>query len=181
MKGTAARSPIRSWTPTEPPNCGRDEKTRAENVMITDLVRNDLGRVSRPGTVEVPRLMVVESHATVHEMASVARGRLRDSADAIDCVRATFPAGSTTGPPKLRTLEIIDRLERRPRGVYSRALGFLAVDGAADLSVVTRTLVASPDGLPIGAGGAIVAGSDPRAERSRSGRRRSARGRRCAR
>jgi para-aminobenzoate synthetase len=95
---------------------------------------------------------------------TVVRGHLHDDADALDCVRAAFPAGSMTGAPKLRTLEIIDRLERRPRGVYSGALGFLAVNGTADLSVVIRTLVASRDALTIGAGGAIVAGSEPEAE-----------------
>jgi para-aminobenzoate synthetase len=164
MKGTAARVAEPIGDACRAAELRRDEKTRAENLMITDLVRNDLGRVSRLGTVRVPKLMVVESHATVHQMVSVVRGRLRESADAIECVRAAFPPGSMTGAPKLRTLEIIDRLERRPRGVYAGALGFLAVNGTADLSVVIRTLVAGPDGLTIGAGGAIVAGSDPHGE-----------------
>jgi para-aminobenzoate synthetase len=164
MKGTAARTAEPMADAARAAELRRDEKTRAENLMIADLVRNDLGRVSRLGTVEAPQLMVVESHATVHQMITVVRGRLRDGADAIGCVRAAFPAGSMTGAPKLRTLEIIDHLERRPRGVYSGALGFLGVNGTADLSVVIRTLVAGPDGVTIGAGGAIVAGSDPEAE-----------------
>jgi len=164
MKGTASRVAEPIEDACRAAELRRDVKTRAENLMIADLVRNDLGRVCALGTVEVPGLMVVESHATVHQMITVVRGRLREDADAIDCVRAAFPAGSMTGAPKLRTLEIIDRIEGRPRGVYSGALGFFAVNGTADLSIVIRTLVASPDGLTIGAGGAIVAASDPEAE-----------------
>ncbi|MBD0282405.1 MAG: aminodeoxychorismate synthase component I [Thermoleophilaceae bacterium] len=164
MKGTAARAAEPFEDACRAAELRRDKKTRAENLMIADLVRNDLGRVSALGTVEVPGLMVVEPYATVHQMVTVVRGRLREGADAIDCVRAAFPPGSMTGAPKLRTLEIIDRIEGRPRGVYSGALGFFSVNGTADLSVVIRTLVASPAGLRIGAGGAIVAGSDADAE-----------------
>jgi para-aminobenzoate synthetase len=164
MKGTAARVAEPFEDACRAAELRRDKKARAENLMIADLVRNDLGRVSALGMVEVPGLMVVEPYATVHQMVTVVRGRLREGADAIDCVRAAFPPGSMTGAPKLRTLEIIDRIEGRPRGVYSGALGFFAVNGTADLSVVIRTLVASPDGLTIGAGGAIVAASDPEAE-----------------
>jgi para-aminobenzoate synthetase len=164
MKGTAARVAEPYEDACRAAELRRDKKTRAENLMIADLVRNDLGRVSALGSVEVPGLMIIEPYATVHQMVTVVRGRLREGTDAIDCVRAAFPPGSMTGAPKLRTLEIIDRIEGRPRGTYSGALGFFSVNGTADLSVVIRTLVASPDGLTIGAGGAIVAGSDPRAE-----------------
>ena len=164
MKGTAARVAEPFEDACRAAELRRDKKTRAENLMIADLVRNDLGRVSALGTVEVPGLMVVEPYATVHQMVTVVRGHLREGSDAIDCVRAAFPPGSMTGAPKLRTLEIIDRIEGRPRGVYSGALGFFAVNGTADLNVVIRTLVASPNGLTIGAGGAIVAASDPEAE-----------------
>src|SRR3954462_15474856 len=97
-------------------------------------------------------------------MITVVRGRLRPDADALDCIRASFPAGSMTGAPKLRTLEIIDRLEDRPRGVYSGALGFLSVNGAADLNIVIRTLVATPQGMTIGSGGAILVRADAEAE-----------------
>ena len=164
MKGTAGRVAEPFADACRAADLRRDEKTRAENLMIADLVRNDLGRVAELGTVEVPRLMAVESYATVHQMVTVVRARVREGADAIDGVRAAFPPGSMTGAPKLRTLEIIDRLEGRPRGVYSGALGFLAVNGTADLSVVIRTLVVSPGGVTLGSGGAIVAGSDPHAE-----------------
>jgi len=134
-----------------------DPKTRAENLMVLDLLRNDVGMVAELGTVSVPDLMTVESYASVHQLVSTVRGRLRDEVDTLQALRALFPAGSMTGAPKLRTMEIIDEVEATPRGAYSGAFGWISSDGRADLGVIIRTLTsADAHTWSLGVGGGIT-------------------------
>jgi para-aminobenzoate synthetase len=139
-------------------------KDRAENLMIVDLSRHDLGGVCEPGTVAVPELFAVQSFSSVHQLVSTVTGRRRTGLGTLDVVRACFPPGSMTGAPKLRTMQIIDGLEGAPRGPYAGALGWLDASGAAALSVVIRTLVVDGEEASFGIGGAITALSDPEEE-----------------
>ncbi len=171
IKGTAPRSADPERDEATRKELAEDEKTFAEHLMIVDLLRNDLGRVCEVDSVRVPELMVIERYATVHQMISNVVGVLDAGRTPADCVRVCFPGGSMTGAPKLRTMEIIDDIEREARGVYSGAIGYFGVDGVVDLSIVIRTIVIRPhppgggaNKTTIGAGGAIVMQSDPEEE-----------------
>jgi para-aminobenzoate synthetase component 1 len=137
------------------------EKDRAENVMIVDLLRNDLGRVCEYGSIEVPELFTIQEHPTLFHLVSKVRGRLREQVKAGDLLRASFPCGSVTGAPKIRAMEIIDEVETAPRGLSMGAIGYFSFDGALDLSVAIRTMTVMDGTARFNVGGGIVADSDP--------------------
>ena len=164
IKGTRPRG----YAPMEDMARGDDLleslKDRAENVMIVDLLRNDLGRVCRFGSIEVSSVCQLESFRYVHHLVSEIRGRLRPGLDAIDLLRATFPGGSITGAPKIRAMEIIADLERTTRGAYCGCLGFLGLDGSLDTNLLIRTFTIGKGWMQFSVGGGIVADSDPARE-----------------
>ncbi|MCU1477916.1 MAG: hypothetical protein JWQ64_2609 [Subtercola sp.] len=137
------------------------EKERAENVMIVDLMRNDLGKVARTGSVRVSKLFDVESYSTVHQLVSTVTAELADGLTGVDAVRASFPAGSMTGAPKISAMQILRRLENGRRGVYAGAFGYFGLDGRVDLAMSIRSIVLTPAGASIGTGGGITALSTP--------------------
>ena len=157
MKGTAPRDPDPVRDAALAAELAASEKNRAENLMIVDLLRNDIGRISRIGSVRVPELFAVESFATLHQMTSRVVGQLVRPADLGALMRALFPCGSITGAPKIRAMQIIREVEPHPRGVYCGSIGWMAPDGAACFSVAIRTLTVWPDGrVMLNVGGGVV-------------------------
>ncbi len=164
IKGTRPRGRDRATDRSLAAELLASAKDRAENVMIVDVLRNDLGRVCLPGSVRVPRLCRLERTAAVQHLVSTVTGRLAPGRDAFDLLAASFPGGSITGAPKLRAIEILEELEPVRRGPYTGALGWLGPDGAMGTSILIRTLVADGRRLTLHVGGGITWGSDAVAE-----------------
>ncbi|MCP2030692.1 aminodeoxychorismate synthase component I [Okibacterium sp. HSC-33S16] len=157
IKGTRPRGSDIETDAIERHSLLASEKERAENLMIVDLMRNDLGRVAALGSVRVTELLAVESYAQVHQLVSTVTARLAPGLSAVDAVAAAFPAGSMTGAPKMSAMAILDGLEAGPRGVYSGAFGYVGLDGSVDLAMVIRSILIDPAGAAIGTGGGITA------------------------
>jgi para-aminobenzoate synthetase component 1 len=164
IKGTRPRGATPAADALLRAELAASEKDRAENLMIVDLMRNDLGRVAEIGSVAAPTLFEIESFPAVHHLVSSVTGVLRPGLGPVDLLNATFPAGSITGAPKIRAMEIIDEIEVARRGPYCGTIAWIGFDGAMDSSVVIRTLVITPETVVAQAGGGIVADSDPAAE-----------------
>jgi len=157
IKGTRARSADAILDGRLKIELEHSDKERAENLMIVDLMRNDLGRVAELGSVAVSSLLAVESYPHVHQLVSTIEARLAPGVSAIDAIESCFPAGSMTGAPKQSAMTILHSLERAPRGIYAGAFGYLGLDGAADLAIVIRSIVLDSAGASVGTGGGITA------------------------
>lgn len=164
IKGTRPRSGNKARDRALALELRRSAKDLAENLMIVDLLRNDLGKTCALGSIGVPALFEVESYETVHHLVSTVTGRLAAGRHALDLLEGCFPGGSITGAPKLRAMEIIEELEPHRRGVYCGAIGYIGYDGAMDLNIAIRTLVYQGGWIHAWAGGGIVMDSDPEAE-----------------
>lgn len=164
MKGTAPRDPDPVRDAAIAAELHASEKARAENLMIVDLLRNDIGRLSRIGSVRVPALFAMEQYATVHQMTSTITGHLCDVPTLAGLMAALFPCGSVTGAPKIRAMEIIRAVEPAPRGVYCGAVGWMAPDGRSDFSVAIRTLSVAGDRITMNVGGGVVHDSTAQGE-----------------
>ncbi|MCF4165561.1 aminodeoxychorismate synthase component I [Zavarzinia compransoris] len=164
IKGTIARDPDPAADAARAERLAASVKDRAENVMIVDLLRNDLSRVCRPGTVAVPELCAIETYAGLHHMVSAVTGALSPGRDALDLLAAAFPGGSITGAPKPEAMRLIAEIEGRPRGVYCGSIGWLGFDGSAGFNIAIRTVEIADGTARFRAGGGITALSDPAAE-----------------
>lgn len=160
IKGTRPRGSNAAEDRAHAEELLNSEKDRSENLMIVDLLRNDLGKVCKTGSIEVPRLFDLESYANVHHLVSTITGELEDDCTVFDLMESAFPGGSITGAPKIRSMEIIRELEASARNAYCGAIGYVSTNGHMDTSITIRTLVASENKLRCWGGGAIVADSD---------------------
>ncbi|MCF5897072.1 aminodeoxychorismate synthase component I [Aeromonas veronii] len=164
IKGTRPRHPDPATDRQVARELAQADKDRSENLMIVDLLRNDIGRVSRPGSVSVPHLFAVESFPAVHHLVSTIHGELDARWQGVDLLRACFPGGSITGAPKIRAMEIIEELEPQRRNAYCGSIGYLSQHGRMDTSICIRTLIAEAGRLHCWAGGGIIADSDADSE-----------------
>lgn len=164
IKGTAPRGESFEQDRHLAEQLKQSSKDRAENLMIVDLLRNDISKSCRSGSVKVPHLFEIESFTSVHHLVSTVTGQLAADKQATDLLRGSFPGGSITGAPKLRAMEIIEELEPRRRGIYCGSIGYLGFDGNMDSNIAIRTLLHKGGKLSLSAGGGIVADSDPEAE-----------------